>query len=140
MFDEFKEKLKTGVGSLRVSRSWPKRTSQRGCQVKDCLMTVLETCVIISKKVKSSNTLKEKTKQPKTPPSICSAYPIQGYAGIGGYPSYDGMRGIVHPEHVSNVTQKQTMLSGLLPDHRVGHLKNCFKLEMATTKPAYLSM
>lgn len=76
-------------------------------------MTVLETCVIISKKVKSSNTLKEKTKQTKTPPSICSAYPIQGYAGIGGY--HDGTRGIVHPEHVSNLTQRQTMLSGLLP-------------------------
>lgn len=103
-------------------------------------MTVLETCVIISKKVKSSNTLKEKTKQTKTPPSICSAYPIQGYAGIGGYPSYDGTRGIVHPEHVSNLTQRQTMLSGLLPDHRIGHLKNCFKLEMATIKPAYFSI
>lgn len=46
-------------------------------------MTVLETCVIISKKVKSSNTLKE-----------ASSYPIQGYDGVGGYTSYDGTRGI----------------------------------------------
>lgn len=65
-------------------------------------MTALNTCVIISKKVKSSNTLKK-----------ASSYPIQGHGGVGGYPRYDGTRGIVHPGHVSSLTQRQTDIHAL---------------------------